>query len=399
MPWAQAPSAAAPAVARTYAAVCRLIDLALPVLSMPEEMTAVGAADVEQDDVVGALLGPEAQVVTCACWMSAKEGALVLGTLCQLAPRDNPKSLVPGEVLRGAGALLLRAMLGFKHSGAVDKTQQGLTAIAATLLGAPDAALAALPQAWMEETMAHLLRPGQSLRDIMKRSAGLPLVVQGLMHAQPGGGKGGMADRGMTQLLEIAAAGGRNADVTPDPWPRVHAFNTLKLLFMDTRLARAASTYYAQGASLAVFRFVLEIPAIFLSSGVIAPHMRDNFYLPLTRAPSYFFLYRLRGVGVSTGGAPVGGAQRGHPLLHRPPAAHAGLLQPLISRCRRAQGPHGSRVLRNLPFSVSVLASAAPRRRSAAGRRGPRPPPRPGARAGPAPPPETICFPEPVNFG
>lgn len=254
-------------VTRLQATVDRLVTLTLSVLSTPEEMTAVTAADVSQQGASGAsvpdgaataiqgqteflndedmesCMGPEAQIITCACWMSTKEAALVLGTLCQVAPTGKATSLLPAGVLLEAGETMLRVLLECKHTGAVDKTQQAFTALCTALLAEPAAELAGQPHRWLTRVLSTLRRPGQSRRDIIRRSSGLPLALQGLMQAQASGTPGSLVVEGMTELLRTASG----EDGLEEQWPRVHAFNTLRLLYLDTKLTRGASVFYSEG--------------------------------------------------------------------------------------------------------------------------------------------------------
>ena len=49
---------------------------------------------------------------------------------------------------------------------------------------------------------------------------------------------------GMAELLWLAAEGGAEG---AGPWPRVHAFNTLRLAFIERLLAVSATPYIADG--------------------------------------------------------------------------------------------------------------------------------------------------------
>ena len=268
---------------RLLSALRRLNNLILPILSTPEEMNNVGAADVDAndvemstitaavedhmaetddfgDDVESQLVGPEAQIITCACWMSAKELSLVIGTLCQQAPvvlipasfkdaksSPTPALLAPTQ-LDVAGELLIRALIETKHSGAVDKTQQGFEALASTLMGAdPSTSLAELPAQWLTRVMNHLRRPGQSRRDIIRRSAGLPYAIQALMRALPLGGSRVLAARGFQELLATAAA-----ENLAECWPRVHALNTLRMVYSDTELGQEALPFHSMGLQVSI---------------------------------------------------------------------------------------------------------------------------------------------------
>jgi len=262
----------------------RLNNLVIPILSMPEKMTRVGAADVESNDysaAVGvldgdeggqgsknALLGPEAQVITSACWMNAKELAVVIGTLCQVAPIAAPFSsvsgtnsavaneetsssftpLLPPAKLTSAGEILIRILLESKHTGVVDKTQPSLEAFAGVVMGAhQSSSLSELPVQWLTRLINHMNRPGQTRRDIIRRSSGLPYAIQALLRAKPQGGARMLAARGFEELFATASA-----EDLPECWPRVHAFNALRMAFSDTEILIEAGAFHSQGLQVSI---------------------------------------------------------------------------------------------------------------------------------------------------
>lgn len=50
--------------------------------------------------------------------------------------------------------------------------------------------------------------------------------------------------RGMDEVLGLAGA-----EELPEPWPRVHALNVLRVTFNDASLACDSSAYYARGGA------------------------------------------------------------------------------------------------------------------------------------------------------
>ena len=68
---------------------------------------------------------------------------------------------------------------------------------------------------------------------ILHRCSGLVCCLQALLPP------------GMAELLRLAAEGGAEG---AGPWPRVHAFNTLRLAFIERILAISATPFVADGA-------------------------------------------------------------------------------------------------------------------------------------------------------
>ena len=251
-------------------ALLNLSNLIIPILSTPEEMTAVGAADVELEDIVSSQMmneepqdnrtGPLAQLITCACWMTAKEVALLFGTFFQVAPvceriydskpsKDKFNSLLSAKDQEAAGMQLFRMLLEGKHNGAIDKTQTGFIALCSALLASSNCMIAELPRKWLREVLEYLQRPNQSLRDIVRRSAGLPFAITGLFKARAGTScaPSGLTDLGMADLLQVA---GDKTSI--EPWPRVHAFNCLRMAFSDNEISNDTSKFYASGIQVSI---------------------------------------------------------------------------------------------------------------------------------------------------
>jgi hypothetical protein len=95
-----------------------------------------------------------------------------------------PATLLSGEQLSAMAAHFIRLLCELKHSGAIDKAQQGFAALCEVLFQHHDPALRQLPQRCMRQLLAYLRRPGQGPRDIVRRSG-----EHACGHARRGQGK------------------------------------------------------------------------------------------------------------------------------------------------------------------------------------------------------------------
>jgi hypothetical protein len=135
-----------------------------------------------------------------------------------------------------------------KHSGVVDKAQPSLEAFAAAVMGADSSSsLSELPVQWLTRLINHMNRPGQTRRDIIRRSSGLPYAIQALLRAKPEGGARMLAVRGFQELFATASA-----ENLPECWPRVHAFNVLRMVFSDTEILMEAGAFHSQGLQVSI---------------------------------------------------------------------------------------------------------------------------------------------------
>jgi len=221
---------------------------------------ASGSDDEEggRDDATAGL-APEAQMVMTAAWLTMKEVALCCGALAE----RTPSRLLPSRALAEAGASLVDVLLVTKHNGAVDKARQGLTQLAARLLSERDGgdgghgerAPAAAPGAWAETLLARLLDPSQGVRDLIRRSAGLPAALLALCCAEPAG----VARRILPRVLRCCLDAARDATLMPSDStayvPGVHAFNVLRALFADRALAADTGGALAEGVEAALDGF------------------------------------------------------------------------------------------------------------------------------------------------
>ena len=184
-------------------------------------------------------LAPKAQTVVTACWLTMKEVSLLVGALSRAAPvegddedaaaggspeassdderddddkkkgrrRPRKKSASPlldPSQLRDAGERLLATLLAMKHNGAIEKTRVGLTCLGERLLRSSDATLSALPKAWLAELFERLEEPNQSVKDLIRRSAGIPFGFMAVFLAEPGGAPRHLLHEAMEKLLAVA---------------------------------------------------------------------------------------------------------------------------------------------------------------------------------------------------
>ena len=181
-------------------------------------------------------LAPKAQTVVTACWLTMNEVSLLVGALSRAAPvegvdedaaggssealsdderdddekkgrrrpRKSASSLLDPSQLRDAGERLLATLLAMKHNGAIEKTRVGLTCLGERLLRSSDANLSALPKAWLAELFERLEEPNQSVKDLIRRSAGIPFGFMAVFLAEPGGAPRHLLHEAMEKLLAVA---------------------------------------------------------------------------------------------------------------------------------------------------------------------------------------------------
>jgi len=236
--------------------VGRATDLALDFISQPDALGATAGEvntlqhDELMDDAedtgdnVSLDLAPKAQVITTACWLTVKEASLLTGDIVA-----SSVDVFSPEAIKSAGERLMKVLFVVKHTGALEKTRIGMTAICSRLMRSKDASLKALPQRWLNNLLDQLIRPGQGIRDRVRRSAGLPYAFMSILLAEPKGQPRVALDGVLPRLLDIAGS-----NVGPDI-PRVHAFNVIRVIFADRDLTMDTTPYAARGVQVCIDAF------------------------------------------------------------------------------------------------------------------------------------------------
>ncbi|KAM0958258.1 hypothetical protein EV1_023338 [Malus domestica] len=257
------------------------------------------------------------QSVMVGCWLAMKEVSLLLGTITRKIPLPSSPSseLLDSEatsscasdasVLMASDAMLdlkqlerignhfLEVLLKMKHNGAIDKTRAGFTALCNRLLCSNDPRLCKLTESWMEQLMDRTVAKGQTVDDLLRRSAGIPAAFIALFLSEPEGAPKKLLPRALRWLIDVAKASivglvetnSSNGDmgklpsiksgkvfetVVPSDMdisnkvskirdegviPTVHAFNVLRAAFNDTNLAADTSGFSAEAMIVSIRSF------------------------------------------------------------------------------------------------------------------------------------------------
>uniref|UniRef100_A0A1J3K759 Thyroid adenoma-associated protein-like protein n=1 Tax=Noccaea caerulescens TaxID=107243 RepID=A0A1J3K759_NOCCA len=238
------------------------------------------------------------QVVMVGCWLAMKEVSLLLGTIIRKIPLPT-SSLTPlengdlasavsnGSVIRNSGSLLdlkqlekigdhfLEVLLKMKHNGAIDKTRAGFSALCHRLLCSNDPRLCKLTESWMEQLMERTVAKGQTVDDVLRRSAGIPAAFIALFLSEPEGSPKKLLPQALRWLIGLAEKplmdpveqkdSKHPSDMHPSEKlskvrdegvvPTVHAFNVLKAAFNDTNLGTDTSGFSAEAMIVSIRSF------------------------------------------------------------------------------------------------------------------------------------------------
>ncbi|XXG70625.1 hypothetical protein AAC387_Pa07g0062 [Persea americana] len=258
---------------------------------------------------------PAEQVVMVGCWLAMKEVSLLLGTIIRKIPLPSCTSsslLGPGDLcetsdmnlttvcdtmldlkqLETIGNHFLEVLLKMKHNGAIDKTRAGFTALCNRLLCSNDPRLCKMTESWMDQLMERTVAKGQTVDDLLRRSAGIPAAFIAFFLSEPEGTPKKLLPRALRWLIDVAKSlsgrcevNGENGDLSgknvkmPNQEhisalatgmdvsertskirdegviPTVHAFNVLRAAFNDTNLAADTSGFSAEALIISIRSF------------------------------------------------------------------------------------------------------------------------------------------------
>ena len=152
-----------------------------------------------------------------------------------LGGEEKDAGLLDPSQLKAAGEHLLRTLLVMKHNGAIEKTRVGLTSLGERLLRSSQRDLSGLPATWLDDLFRRLEREGQSIKDLIRRSAGIPFGFMAVFLAEPGGVPRQLLHSAMAKLMDIAV----RARARDETRGRLRSSFSLSLLSLSS-LARSS---------------------------------------------------------------------------------------------------------------------------------------------------------------
>ncbi|XP_069117931.1 tRNA (32-2'-O)-methyltransferase regulator THADA-like isoform X2 [Argopecten irradians] len=203
------------------------------------------------------MLMPEYLVV--CCWRNIKEVSLLLGQLNLVTPISNPERSDPGGLLSCDQILVMgeyfkKQLLESVHRGAFELAYAGFVKMADMLWRSTIQELHELPQRWLLEVMTDIEADNpESKLCSTRRSAGVPFYIQTLVTTEPTSTGRPCFKQAMTDLLNMALLDNKGQESVSNP--QVHALNTLRSLYRDTRLADDVAPFVADGLRAAILGF------------------------------------------------------------------------------------------------------------------------------------------------
>ncbi|NXS26431.1 THADA protein, partial [Pomatostomus ruficeps] len=211
-----------------------------------------------------------AQMVLVCCWRSMKEVSLLLGTLCRLLPSQTTSEFSDGlitvEQVKNIGGYFKHHLLQSRHRGAFELAYAGFVQLTEMLSRCNSGSLHKMPEQWLSCVLEEIKScdPSSTLC-ATRRSAGIPFYIQALLASEPKKGKTDLLKMTMKELISLAAPLNESLSAIP----QVHALNTLRALYRDTRLGENIMPYVADGIKASILGFMSPVWAVRNSSTLL----------------------------------------------------------------------------------------------------------------------------------
>ncbi|CAG8489964.1 6184_t:CDS:10 [Paraglomus occultum] len=214
-----------------------------------------------QDD--GQEDSPKHQVLLSYCWRAVKEASSLLGIILSRTPTtmngiSDEFSIITYEDFISSGDLIRNLLTSIRHRGAFSSIYPGYAALCSRLLNSGGKSLIDMARGWVE---ADIKTIHSNKVSITRRSGGLPLCILAVVSNEPSNHRV-ILPWTIKTLLSIATMPHYPTSDEALDLPQVHAFNSLRTIFMDARLATEVLTFVADGIMLSIRGFASHSWAI-----------------------------------------------------------------------------------------------------------------------------------------
>lgn len=143
-------------------------------------------------------------------------------------------TLLETHQITSIGNFFVSSLCVVKHNGATRKLQLAFEQVCSRMLVQQSKDLSSLPHSWLIRVIDNSQRPGQGRTDIVRRSSGIPLAISAICTAECSTASQCLLPLALQILLDSVRS-------SEEPWPKVHAFNCLRIIFETAALIKGAA--------------------------------------------------------------------------------------------------------------------------------------------------------------
>ncbi|XP_062515689.1 tRNA (32-2'-O)-methyltransferase regulator THADA-like isoform X2 [Corticium candelabrum] len=229
------------------------------IVPMDKSVLELGQSDISSGTCEGQenSFSPTSQLVLVCSWRCMKEVSLLLGDLVERLSLQTIElsGLLTVKQVKTIGDFFTKQLTECRHRGAFEVAYTGFVKHCKSLWKSCDSELQQLPVRWMNELLDMLqsATASQSL-SFTRRSAGLPFFIQTVLATEPSISGRTCLQQVMAGLIAIASKPltGTLDEESSLGLPQVHALNTLRALFRETRLGDHVIPFVSDGVIVAI---------------------------------------------------------------------------------------------------------------------------------------------------
>ncbi|GAA5990105.1 hypothetical protein JCM10908_005823 [Rhodotorula pacifica] len=246
---------------------------------------ATGGEDTDEAAAEGSG-GPQYKIILNACWRAMKEGGELLETILRIPSEFDTAAfrfVWQYEEICEIGDLFGTWLRLARHRGTVANLHPCYTRTAAALLVAGKAwpEVNELPRKWLDDHLEAIVSAGISTT---RRSAALPFIILGLMMAILPYDRA-VFDNSIERLFSITES--TSSEIKDES--RVHAMNTIRTIYLDSKGGVAAGKWIERGFILSLRLFwspnwILRNVAMMLYASLVTRALHPR-RVNLERAP------------------------------------------------------------------------------------------------------------------
>lgn len=202
--------------------------------------------------------GPASQVLLSYSWRAIKESATMLKVLFDRVPLDPNSEIFSNQQIITMGGLLLSQLATVKHRGAFSSVYPTFISCCKRCNKIPE--LSEQPEKWLSENIDLIQVKAQY---ITRRSGGLPYLITAVLTAEiESNPRLDLITKTFNNLLNIAKLPAISDGDEKMDLPQVHAFNCIKVLFIEANLSSRSAHFIEPALELSIVSFSSDVWAI-----------------------------------------------------------------------------------------------------------------------------------------
>ncbi|KAG5513658.1 hypothetical protein PMAC_000696 [Pneumocystis sp. 'macacae'] len=184
------------------------------------------------------------QIILTYSWRAIKEVSALLAIILshQLNETSQFLETIYQQHIHG-GKLFKEWFIDIRHSGAISTIYPNFITICSALFASPEKKLNSFPETWLQEIIFFLKK-----KTFITKSDGLSYCITGILTSEIDNTRP-LLLKTVEELMIIAEFDNRKNHINI---PQIHAFNTLRIIFLEARLSNISTKFIERGFILSI---------------------------------------------------------------------------------------------------------------------------------------------------